>query len=201
MGELLLKIGSICTALIAIIRIYKPLRLMVVKYIKKKIMDIVESRINTIDKKLDDVLFQLKPDSGRSIYDSIKRIENKVNTIDERMVVLGSLVWSILDENYNDGIMLANENGIVTRTNKAMRTITGRESNELYGKDWLNAIKPEQRQEVEKAYMDAITEQRRLEMSVVIRNKDGNLKNMNLYTYPIFNNNVAIAFKIVLREA
>jgi PAS domain S-box-containing protein len=127
--------------------------------------------------KVEFVYNELKPNSGTSVKDSIKRIEDNI-------IVLMNKHRIILDD-YQTGIIETNEKGEITWANSTYLEFTNRDLREVIGNGWVNAIHPEDREKVYAEWQNALEQARNFEAAFRVVKQDGSIVHVQGHAFPI----------------
>lgn len=137
----------------------------------------VGNHVADLRNKVDYVYEELKPNSGSSVKDSIKRIEDNI-------IVLMNKHRIILDD-YHTGIIETNGKGEITWANATYLELTNRELREIIGNGWINAVHPEDRARVYAEWQDAMEQARTFEGNFRILKQDGKILKVQGHAFPI----------------
>lgn len=127
--------------------------------------------------KVDFVYAELRPNSGSSVKDSIKRIEDNI-------IVLMNKNRIILDD-YHTGIIETNEKGEITWANATYLELTNRDLRETIGNGWINSVHPEDRNKVYEEWTKAFEQFRNFESSFRVMKQDGSILKVQAHAFPI----------------
>ena len=131
----------------------------------------------TVGKKIDYVYNELKPNSGASMKDSIKRIE-------ENIIVLMNKHRIIVDD-YHTGIVETDAEGKITWANATYLEMTDRDLRDILGNGWINSVDPIERDAVYLAWQNAMEQQRPFEEKFHITKPGGDRLLVKGFAYPI----------------
>lgn len=137
----------------------------------------VGSTVKAMTDKVNYVYDELKPNSGSSVKDSVKRIEDNI-------IVLMNKHRIILDD-YHTGIVETNQKGEITWANATYLELTNRELREILGNGWINAVHPEDRDRVFQEWSQAMQQARNFESTFRILDQNGSSLVVQGYAFPI----------------
>jgi PAS domain-containing protein len=95
-----------------------------------------------LHEKVDRISEQLETNAGKSLRDSVDRIETRVVAVDARTALM-SAVQSAQIDGANYGIVFADLDGRLTRANRTFRRWVGKELPELLRDGWMQVIHPD----------------------------------------------------------
>jgi PAS domain S-box-containing protein len=135
-------------------------------------------RNDELDRKLNRILAELRPNGGTSLRDAVDRMSVEVAGIRgvQRKLVNDSLTPSFQCDPIGDCIF----------ANEAYMAIVGRERTEVMGTNWLNCIEPEDRDRVQRAWEDCIYNRRRFELRYRYVQPNGKTTSAFCRAEPIF---------------
>lgn len=131
----------------------------------------------TMGTKVEYMYNELKPNSGASVKDSIKRIEDNI-------IVLMNKHKIIIDD-YHTGIVETDAEGNITWANATYLDFTDRQLRDLLGNGWINAVAAEDRVRVYTEWQDALQQQRAFESEFYITKPNGSKIKVKGYAFPI----------------
>lgn len=110
-------------------------------------------RIDGLNGKLDQILVELKPNSGSSIKDVVNRLDARLAIGEEQRLLL-------LNTNEH-GIWVSDEVGNCTWTNDTLRKkVSARDFGDLNGSNWINSVHPSDRKFVLEEWENAVEHKR-----------------------------------------
>lgn len=114
-----------------------------------------------IYRMLAQILHQLFPNGGGSLFDKVTGIENAVNTHDAKFKA------------YQDADRVqtfeADQAGRITWTNTGIEKLFKRSPDEMQGFDWLNGVEPSEQESVGRRYKEAIADRRGFDCNLLLR--------------------------------
>lgn len=172
LGEVIAFAGAIAAALTALYVFYR-------KVLKRPVCGFCTSvrRFFTIGDKVEYVYNELKPNSGTSLKDSVRRIEENVITLMNK--------HRIIVDDYHTGILETDAEGKITWANSTYLEMTNRDLREVLGNGWINAVDPTDRARVYKAWQEAFEQQRPFEGTFCIEKPNGDRLRVKGFAYPI----------------
>lgn len=116
----------------------------------------VKSFWDTID-KIDIIFDEITPNGGKSIKDKIDNIDSSLILVSER---LRAFLSDTIDAHFE-----TDAKGLCTRVNRTYTRLVERGTSEILGNGWHNCIYQEDRENVIKAWEDAVKEKRELSIN------------------------------------
>lgn len=124
----------------------------------------IQGQLHQLDKKIENLLVETKPNGGSSLRDSLSRIEHNVELQNERLRAM------LVDS--DEMCFEANAEGHVIWVNRTILRKVGRTPIEVLGQGWVNIIAPVNRDKVVDKWLEAIEHEREFDMEVIWRNAD-----------------------------
>jgi len=153
----LLALAAMVRLLIATVRWLRPRIRTVFKSLVE--FDTLESKFDELtettrklEKGVELLIAEMKPNGGSSLRDQINRIEGRQLYLDGRSKAM-------LNEDEN-GVFETTKDGNCTWVNRRMIRMTGRSFEELKGHGWMNTVHPDDRESVEEQWDSAKKENR-----------------------------------------
>lgn len=149
------------------------------KVVKRPVCNFCNSvrQFFNIGQKIEYVYNELKPNSGASLKDSVKRIE-------ENIIVLMNKHRIIVDD-YHTGILETDSEGKITWANATYLEMTDRDLRDILGNGWINSVDPKERDVVYLAWQNAMEQQRPFEGKFHITKPNGDRLLVKGFAYPI----------------
>ena len=141
--EFLQVAGIIAGSIITILTAAKVVVLPTYHFIKRLV-----KVFETIDK----MAVQFSPNGGSTLRDAIDRIENRINTVEQRQKIL------FMDSPF--AVFEANKQGSLIEVNRTYSKWTKMSAPELLGSGWLNLIQRDHRERISKEWDSAIDDVR-----------------------------------------
>lgn len=164
--DLIVKVGAGILTLLPIIL-----------YIKTKMVLPVTRAIKNIN-KIEDILYLLGPNGGKSLYDKIVNIDNRLAKAEVRSK---SLIAALEIAEWQ-----SNVGGECVYVNSAACQLLNRSSEDFLGRNWVNVIHPEDRERVVADWDTAIKEKRNFVCSYRWTHSDGHAIAINVEAHPAF---------------
>jgi len=154
---------------------------------KKVLRPLVQyaTRVSTIMDNLEKIKHQLMPNGGSSMRDAIDRIEARMIIAEQRQKLL------TMDSPF--AVFETDANGNCIHVNRTYCRWTGRTTEELEGKGWLNALHPDHRQLVFSEWTTAVTQLREFSMDYKLQAVDGARFDVHCSAFPMFDTKCGLA--------
>lgn len=127
----------------------------------EKIDSIIES-MNILGNKVDAILNELQPNSGKSIKDIIDKtklnitfINNKLEEIETQMIY-SKIVIKNLANNNNSGYWISNNTGETIEVSYTVCKMLKKSEDTLLGLNWMTYLHEEDRERIEKSFINSI---------------------------------------------
>jgi PAS domain S-box-containing protein len=104
------------------------------------------------------LLDEVSPNAGSSMRDAVDRIEARVETVDERTAHMSAIQTAQID-GATHGIVFADLDGKLVKANRTYRRWVGKETEELLGDGWMQAISPADLIPLRSGWADAVERQ------------------------------------------
>lgn len=156
------KVAAAAAALYASVRTMFPLY----KRLKAR-HDSRVARDRALDEMLDLVRKmheELRPNSGKTIRDSLDRIEVRQVVSEQR--------WRITIFDHERGIIEFTERGKLAWANRTFRELTGRDQEQLLDDGWINALQHDTREQVLAEWQACVEQQRDYETTLTVQRTD-----------------------------
>lgn len=149
----------------------------------------VELHIQEMDKKLDLLLAEFKPNSGSSMRDQVTTLKAMLTSVVSRQ-------W-LFAESSADPIWESDPSGYCLRANKALLALSGRDFESGFkGNNWEQMIHIDDRDAVWKEWNAAIAKRRVYSITHRIINSTGKVFRVDATAYPIFDGTDTIPPKL-----
>lgn len=189
--DLIEFVGMVAAALTALYFLYKRVIQTPLQECARQLKHFIQ-----LPGKIDEIYSEVKPNSGKSLRDTVKRIE-------DNQIILMSKHRIIVDD-YVTGIIETDEFGNVTWANATYLELVNRDLREVLGNGWVNVIISEDRERVFLSWKDAFKQKRAFEERFVIVKKDGSTINVHAFAYPISASEIVRGyigkFKVVVEQ-
>lgn len=164
--DLLVKIGTGILALVPIII-----------FIKSKVIKPVSKTLKNID-RIEDILYLLGPNGGKSLYDKIVNIDNRLAKAEVRSK---SLIAALEIAEWQ-----SNVEGECVYVNSAACQLLNRSSEDFLGRNWVNVVCQEDRERVVADWDTAIKEKRNFICSYRWLHSSGHSIAIDVEAHPAF---------------
>lgn len=134
---------------------------------------------------------ELKPNGGGSLRDAVNRIDDRVDTINERQQ-RAELRLAALNMNAPHGIVETEVNGKCVWVNRTLCRWAGRTVGEFMGAGWLTMIQSRHRDRVAHAWKQAVEDGSELEICFCIQDIDGDVIPVYMLAHPLRDKNGGI---------
>lgn len=115
-----------------------------------------------IFRKVKQILAEVKPNGGKSLADTIKRIETSL---------IASIHWNIIFQYlYNEPLFRTDNNGEYEWVNNSYLTVAGIGLEDVKGKRWLSIVTEEDRHRVRDEWCSCVTDKRVFDLTFQIKN-------------------------------
>lgn len=189
--DLIESLGKIAAAITAIYIVY-------IKVIRKPVCNFCDfvHGIWKLPHKIEVIYDQLTPNSGKSLRDTVKRIE-------DNQILLMSKHRIIVDD-YITGIIETDEYGNITWANATYLELVNRDLRDVLGNGWVNSICSKDRDRVYKSWRDAFDQKRAFEEKFCLETLGGESIKVHAFAYPISASEIVKGyigkFKVILEE-
>lgn len=164
--DLIVKIGA---GLIALVPIFI--------YLKKKWVAPLKNRWDNLN-KIGDIYYTLGPNGGKSLYDKIVNIDNRLARAEVRSK---SLITALDIAEWQSDI-----NGNCLYVNPAACQLLSRSPEDFLGRNWVNVIHPDDREEVIQEWDQAVKERRTFMGKYRWLHSDGESIRIKAVGHPVF---------------
>lgn len=130
-----------------------------------------------VNSKLDDIMKELKPNSGSTLRDAVQRLE-------ARQGMLTSKFIAMLDQPTNPPTFEGDADGSMTWVSASFLTMTGRTFDEIKGYGWNNAVHPDDLEDVRHEWGLAIQQKRAFEFTFRFRHVSGDTIRVSVRAVP-----------------
>lgn len=137
-----------------------------------------------IIKVLDKIQSELLPNGGKTLRDSLTRIEKSISTIEEDSK-LSKEKFASFFEITDSGLWESDKTGLFVRCNRAMCAIIGLSSERMAGFGWLLAIKENERDHVQEEWKSSVESRREFSMQFHIEKENGTVFKILAVAIPI----------------
>ena len=146
--KVLVVVTSLSTAIVAVWRAYKLVKKPLCKFISSMLgLTELREEIKATNAKIDKILYEMSPNSGSSLKDTINRVESRQR--------------ALLDINESEvGIFETDTKGMCVWVNRKYCRIAGRSLDEMLGTGWLNTIHHTDKIRIHMEWMTSIAETR-----------------------------------------
>ena len=167
--------------------IYKCL----IKPLKKRV-----ERKKQLEAKIDKIYYEIRPNSGNSIKDSIKRLEKGVNDLNLKMVALQE-VSDAFREDGPLGIFECTQDGKNLYVNRTYAKWLGVSKSDLLGYNWKNYLESfALKSEYDNEWKEAFQEGREVTFPIAFKNKTNKEDFVcKVHAYPIRNESTGDVIK------
>lgn len=146
--------------------------------------------------KIGYIYAELKPNSGNSLKDTVKRIE------DNQLLLMNK--HRIIVDDYVTGIVETDEKGDITWANATYLEMVNRDLREILGNGWINSVHPDDRERVYRVWKEAFEQKRAFEEKFHMEKKTGERIAVHGFAYPINANEIIRGyvgkFKVVVEQ-
>lgn len=145
----------------------------------KSVADTPES-VRLLSIQVGALVNEIKPNGGMSLKDSLYRLEESFSVAEgQRLLLMNSM---------KEAVFLANADGSNKWFNSAMLGLTGKESNDLVGDNWVNAVYQPDRNYVAEEWRRAISSKSSFDLTYrMINAKTNEIFKVHTVATPIFN--------------
>lgn len=141
---------------------------------------------------LDDIMAQLKPNGGHSMFDLVKQahkqsLEN-ANVVAQTLEAVDRIKayqWNFAETLTDKPIWECDDKGACVRVNLAYAKLAERTVAELTGAGWENFIYPDDRARVYEEWHDAITRKRMFEGTFRVKSRSGKVFSVKATSIPV----------------
>lgn len=154
------------SAWVAVIVALIPLIIGLVKY-GKKLWDAImfltklSTTLVSLSTSLEELKKEFKVNSGSSVKDQLNRIEDKQQTLAQR-------VWA-MNHDTDHGIFETNNKGELIQSNRTFLNTLGLDSTEALGNGWINSVSPELRDVLKDSWDSAVEDQREFSECIILK--------------------------------
>lgn len=134
--------------------------------------------VKTINSKLDEIITELKPNSGKSLRDSVNHIELQV--VQNQGIVEN---WLYYDD---QAFARANGDGTLAWINRGFEELMGITSEQAMGWGWAQAVHPEHLERVTEEWLAILAHPRPWRMEVPYLHSDGTVVEVVAHGRPIY---------------
>lgn len=121
--------------------------------------------LDSLNKKLEAVLYELRPNSGSSIKDTIDRIDIHLSVnVQRQRAMMANLADAVLETDGEGNCLWANSTYL---------RMVGRSLEEVQGKGWVNNILSAEREKVMEEWNTALSESREFEFEYTVHSTTG----------------------------
>lgn len=175
------------TALAAVLRML---------WVGKKRVEALFSSQAAMQKSIDEIVQQIRPNGGQSMADVLNRNHKKT---EENSSMIGEIInaidrltayqWSFAETLTEKPVWEADVAGRIIRVNLAYSRFVERTVAELVGHGWENVIHPMDRARVFAEWTDAVNRKRNFETSFRVNNRNGDVYDVTAVALPVFTTN------------
>lgn len=116
--------------------------------------------LNALDQGLTSILYELKPNGGGSLRDTIERISDRTIALQREHALLVEEVRAHMDRDDACAVFVADAQGQQTWASRSYLRWVNRSREEVLGRGWINTVYPDDRERVRDEWASAIAEQR-----------------------------------------
>lgn len=189
--DLIESLGKTAAAITAIYIVY-------IKVIRQPVCNTCNffKDIWNLPHKIETIYEQLTPNSGKSLRDTVKRIE-------DNQILLMSKHRIIVDD-YVTGIIETDEYGNITWANATYLEMVDRDLRDVLGNGWVNSICSKDRDRAFKSWQDAFEQKRAFEETFCMEKYGGEIIHVSGHAYPISDSEMVKGyigkFKVIMEK-
>ena len=151
-------------------------------WVKNCMMSGIQHQINQMSADISFIAAELKTNGGSSLRDSVISTEETLGRI-EAMTWSNNEIQRARMDNDAEMIFITDKEGHCTWINRSYARHTGRAFKEVEGSGWINAIHPDHRASVVKAWYSAARHDREFEKTIVFLDTAGISFNVDIRSY------------------
>ena len=141
----------------------------------------IEEELSSVKRSNAEILAQLKPNGGSSLFDGVKRIEQGLGKLSEKIDHNDRVQWEINSSNS----FRTDKNGKVTHVSQKLLSLLGAGENEFLNYDFINLITPRESLKFKTEYNEYVSKGLNYETTITFIRRSDNAHlhcNLNLLT-------------------